>query len=71
MSDSRIDTGRLARTLTLIAFVTAVFLLLSARRLDGEAFQVGAVAIGVVAVVTAITGFLIAAAAQYETQMRV
>lgn len=65
------DTGRFARIGTLVAAVTAVFLLLAATRLEGRVFQVGAVAIGGVAVVTAMTGFLIAAGSAYEaTQER-
>ena len=56
-----IDFFRFGRTLVLISVVTAVFLVLSANRLSGEAFRIGAFAIGTVAVVTAITGFLIAA----------
>ena len=67
MSDS-LPIGRFARTLTLIIFVTAAFLLLAANRLDGVLFQVGAVAVGAVAVVTAIVGFLIAAGSAYEEQ---
>jgi len=65
-AEGQIDTGRLARTLTLIAFVTAAFLLVAAQRLDGDLFRVGAVAIGAVAFLTAITGFLIAAGAYYD-----
>ena len=56
-----IDAFRFSRTLVLISVVTAVFLVLSANRLDGESFRICAFAIGTVAVVTAITGFLIAA----------
>ena len=56
-----IDAFRFGRTLVLIGVVTAVFLVLSANRLGGETFRIGAFAIGTVAVVTAITGFLIAA----------
>jgi len=56
-----IDAFRFGRTLVLISVVTAVFLVLSANRLGGETFRIGAFAIGTVAVVTAITGFLIAA----------
>lgn len=69
--DVGFDLGRFARTLVLIAAVTAVFLLIGASRLSDELFQIGAVAIGAVAVVTAITGFLIAGGQYYdETQSR-
>ena len=67
-AERSIDVGRFARTLTLIVFVTAVFLLLAANRLDGDLFRVGAVAIGTVALVTAITGFFVAAGASYDGQ---
>jgi len=52
--------------MALIGLVTAVFLLLSANRLGDDAFKVGAVAIGSVALITAITGFLIAAGSALE-----
>lgn len=67
-TDSGFDRGRLARILTLIVFVTAVSLFVLATRLDvgGTQFQVGVVAIGAVAVVTAITGFLIAVESAFE-----
>ena len=65
-AEASIDTGRLARTLTLIAFVTVSFLFVAAERLDEELFQIGAVAIGAVAFLTAITGFLIAAGSYYD-----
>lgn len=55
------DTGRFGRTLLLVGFVTTVFLFLTANRLSDDAFRIGAVAIGTVAMVTAIVGFLIAA----------
>jgi hypothetical protein len=54
-----IDRFRFGRILVLISVVTAVFLVLSADRLGGQTFQIGAFAIGTVAVVTAIIGFLI------------
>lgn len=60
------DRGRLARTLALIVFVTAVFLFLTAERLGETAFQIGAVAIGSIAIVSAITGFLIAFASALD-----
>jgi hypothetical protein len=61
-----IDVGRFGRTLALIGIVTAVFLSLTANRLGEELFQVGAVAIGTVAFITAMIGFLIAASSAYE-----
>ena len=60
-SEPGIDVGRLGRTLVLIGFVTTVFMLLIANRLSGDTFRIGAVAIGTVALITAITGFFIAA----------
>jgi hypothetical protein len=65
-TESSLDRDRLARTLTLIVFVTAVSLFVLADRLTGELFQIGAVAIGAVAVVTAIISFLIAAESAFE-----
>jgi hypothetical protein len=61
-----IDVGRFGRTLVLVGFVTGVFLLLTANRLGGELFRVGAVAIGTVALITAMVGFLIAAGSAFE-----
>jgi hypothetical protein len=60
-SEDGLDAARLARSLTLIAFVTAVFLFFTADRLWGAPFQIGAVAIASVALVTAIASFVIAA----------
>ena len=65
-TEGSLDRSRLARTLTLIVFVTAVSLFVLADRLTGELFQIGAVAIGAVAVVTAIISFLIAAESAFE-----
>jgi hypothetical protein len=65
-SESGLDTGRLARTLTLIVFVTAVFILLAAQQLDGVLFQVGVFGIGTVGAITAIIGFLIAAGSAFD-----
>ncbi|TKR24461.1 hypothetical protein DM868_14610 [Natronomonas salsuginis] len=61
-----IDVGRFGRTLVLIGFVTAVFLTLTADRLGGETFQIGAFAIGTMAFITAIVGFFIAAGSRVE-----
>lgn len=60
------DTGRFGRTLVLIGFVTGVFMLLSANRLGDDLFKIGAVAIGTVALITAIVGFLIAAGSAFD-----
>lgn len=60
------DTARFGRTLILIGFVTAVFLFLTANRLGPRQFQIGAVAIGAIAMVTAMVGFFIAAGAAFE-----
>lgn len=64
--DSGLDTGRFARTMTLIAFVTATFVVIAAERLEGELFQIATMAIGSVGFVTAIIGFLIAASSFYD-----
>ena len=61
-----LDTGRLARTIALIAIVTGVSLFLLAERLSGQVFQIGAVAVGSVGFVTAIISILIAAGAYYD-----
>lgn len=61
MADSEFSLGRFARILTLIMFVTFVFVLLAVEQLEGTILQVGIGAISAVAFVTAITGFLIAA----------
>jgi hypothetical protein len=58
-----IDRGRFGRTLGLIALVSAVFLLTTAERFGtgGDIFPVAIVAVGSISLVTAMTGFLIAA----------
>lgn len=65
-----LDTGRLARLLTLIAAVTAVSLLTSGQVLSGAVASIAAVAIGSVALVTAMTGFLIALGSSYDASER-
>ncbi|RQG96420.1 hypothetical protein [Natrarchaeobius chitinivorans] len=60
------DSGRFGRLLALIAAVTAVALLTSAQVLSGPIFSIGVVAVGAVAVVTAIVGFFIALGAAYD-----
>jgi hypothetical protein len=69
-TEDGLDTGRLVRTLTLIVFVTAISLFVLVDRLDGELFQIGAVAIGAVAIVTAIIGFLIAVESAFDEPPR-
>ena len=69
-SEPSLDVGRVARVLLLIAVVTAIFLLTASWQLEGTTFQIGAVAIGAVAVVTAITSFLIAGATAYDEAHR-
>ncbi|QCS44286.1 hypothetical protein FEJ81_07680 [Natrinema versiforme] len=64
------DAGRLGRLLALIAAVTAVSLLTAAEVLSGPAASIGAVAIGVVALVTAMVGFLIALGSSYDASER-
>ena len=61
-SDSSLDTGRLLRLLVLIAAVSAVFLLTAREVVSGTLFSIAVVVIGAVALVTAITDFLISAA---------
>jgi hypothetical protein len=70
MSTSGFDTGRFGRLLALIAFVSAVFIITSAEALEGEVFQLAVFAIGAIAVLTAIIGFLIAAGAAYDEAER-
>ena len=70
-SGSGFDTGRFGRLLALIAAVTAVSLLTSAQVLEGSVLPIAIVAVGAIAVVTAIIGFLIAVGASYdESQQR-
>lgn len=67
MSDNgTVDTGRFARTLTLIVFVTTVFIVVASVRLEGVLFRIGALAIGAVGFITAIIGFLVAASQFYD-----
>jgi hypothetical protein len=68
-SESGLNVARFGRLITLIGFVTAVSLLTSARVLPGDLFSVAVVAIGSIALVTAITGFLIAAGQTYDEQV--
>jgi ABC-type enterobactin transport system permease subunit len=61
-----INTGRFGRVLALVGFVTTVFLLLTQARFSGTTFRIGVVAIGTIAFITAITGFLIAAGSAFD-----
>lgn len=63
---SGFDVGRFARLVSLVAVVTVISLLTSAQRLSSPAFSVVAVLVGVIALVTAIAGFLIALGASYD-----
>lgn len=65
-SGAGFNVGRFGRLLVLIAAVTAVSLLTSAQVLGGAALSIVAVAIGAVAVITALVGFLIAMGASYD-----
>ncbi|MDJ1431415.1 hypothetical protein [Halostagnicola sp. A-GB9-2] len=69
-SSDGIDSGRIGRLLALIAAVTAVSLLTSAQVLSGTILSVAVVAVGAVALVTAIVGFLIALGDSYDESQR-
>jgi len=56
------DTARLGRILALIGFVSGVFLFTANEVFESRLFSIAVVAIGSVALVTAIIGALIAAA---------
>lgn len=60
------DAGRFGRLLSLVGAVTALSLLTSAQVLSGAVFSVSVVAIGTVALITAIVGFFIAFGASYD-----
>ena len=62
----RFDTGRFGRLLALISAVTAISLLTSVQVLGGVLFSVAVVAVGAIAVVTAMIGFMIALGAAYD-----
>ncbi|NUC70962.1 hypothetical protein HTZ84_01320 [Haloterrigena sp. SYSU A558-1] len=65
-----LETGRFGRLLALVAAVTAVALLTSAQVLPGTVVPIAIVAVGSIAVVTAIIGFLIALGASYDESQR-
>ncbi|MCU4741106.1 hypothetical protein OB955_12560 [Halobacteria archaeon AArc-m2/3/4] len=70
-TESTFDTGRFGRLLALIGAVTTVSLLTSAQVLAGAVFSIAIVAVGTVALITAMIGFLIALGASYdESQTR-
>lgn len=69
-SGSGIEVGRFGRLLSLVAAVTAISLLTSAQVLSGPIFSVAVVAVGAIAVVTAIVGFLIALGHSYDESER-
>lgn len=62
----RFDTGRFGRLVALIGAVTAVSLLTSAQVLGGALFSIAIVAVGTIALITAMIGFLIAMGASYD-----
>ncbi len=68
MTDDGFDTGRFGRLLALIAFVTAISIMTSAQTLEGTVFTISVFAIGSVALLTAMTGFLIAASSVYDDE---
>ena len=65
-----LDTGRLARLLSLIALVTSVSLFVAGEVLSGVLAPIGTVAIAAVALVTAMVGFLIAMSSAYDASER-
>ncbi len=60
--ENPLPIGRFGRLIALVAFVTAVFLFISAQTLSGRLFQIAVVVVGSIAVITASTGFLISVA---------
>ncbi len=62
----RFGVGRFGRLLALISAVTAVSLLTSAQVLGGPLLSVAVVAVGAIALVTAMIGFMIALSAAYD-----
>lgn len=64
-----VDVGRLARLLTLIAVVTMISFLASASVLPSAVQSIAFVAVGSVALVTAVVGFFIAVGSSYDASM--
>ena len=69
MASDGFDVARLGRLLVLIVFVSGLFILTAAQTLSGQIFQIAVFAVGSVAILTAMTGFLIAAADLYGEGM--
>lgn len=65
-----VDVGRLGRLLTLIAVVTMVSFLASASFLPSAVQSIAFVAVGSVALVTAVVGFLIAMGSSYDASVQ-
>jgi len=68
VGDRSLPLGRFGRLVTLVAFVTAVFLFIASQSLSGRLFSIAVVVIGSIALVTAISGFLIATVATLEKE---
>ncbi len=64
--DGGLTIGRFGRLLSLIALVTAITLLTSGQVLAGPVFSIVVVAVGAIALVTAIVGYLIALGDSYD-----
>lgn len=65
-SESNVDLGRFVRILTLIALVTAISFFLAADALSTPLQSMIFVGVGAVSLVSAITGFFIAAGASVD-----
>ncbi|MCU4925776.1 hypothetical protein OB905_07235 [Halobacteria archaeon AArc-dxtr1] len=65
--NASLDIGRFGRLLLLVSVVTAIALLTSAQVLSGTLLPVAIVALGAIAVVTAIIGFLISMGSSYDS----
>lgn len=68
VSSSGFNSARFGRLLVLIAFVSALFILTAAETLDGNLFQIAVFAIGAVSLLTAMTGFIIAASVALDAE---
>lgn len=65
MASNGFDLARFIRLLVLIVFVTGLFVLTAAQTFSGQIFQIAVFAIGSIAILTAMTGFLISGAESY------
>ncbi|MEF8821785.1 MAG: hypothetical protein V5A52_05865 [Halovenus sp.] len=65
MASNGFDLARFIRLLVLIVFVTGLFVLTAAQTLSGQIFQIAVFAVGSIAILTAMTGFLISGAESY------